>query len=525
MKITKLSVLLISSLLSCMGLLADDSTFLISDIQKDLAVFETPMADALRKNVSIAKIRSIKNPQLRAVAEALNAGNYQFSYRLATYKAYLNPVELGRKLQIGDGYSNYENITGVYLPKGKHVVLVKNIAVGKKVELWLPNWNRRAPEGMDTTKDPNGWGIIKKSFTLQNGVNVIDVTDWDGLAYIHYYSNEPEKENPVTVHFVNALVNGYFDITKNNNADWKALIDKAVYPVIDARGRHIQIAYPVEACKAYAYERGVDLINNYDSLVCRQHRFIGLEKYNRVPANRILARVNFNYYMFRDGDGVAYMGTKPGYAMAMVVDPDRVISGDPCWGFSHEVGHVHQLRPYLNWGGLGEVSNNIVTMYVTTSFGNKSRLSEQKSYAKARKSIIDGKISYLQDDDVFCRLVPFWQLQLYFAGKGAKPQFYADLYEAFRVQGATETENESRGNRNSVAKFQLNFVKKACQISKTDLTDFFEQWGFFYVGDFEMNDYGKYKYHMTQAMVDACKQEIKAMNLASPVTDLTLLED
>lgn len=93
------------------------------------------------------------------------------------------------------------------------------------------------------------------------------------------------------------------------------------------------------------------------------------------------------------------------------------------------------------------------------------------------------------------------------------------------MQVLTETENESRGNRNSVAKFQLNFVKKACQVSKTDLTDFFEQWGFFYVGDFEMNDYGKYKYHMTQAMVDACKQEIKAMNLAGPVTDLTLLED
>ena len=89
----------------------------------------------------------------------------------------------------------------------------------------------------------------------------------------------------------------------------------------------------------------------------------------------------------------------------------------------------------------------------------------------------------------------------------------------------TETENESRSNRNSVAKFNLILWKKVSRVSKTDLTDFFEQWGFFYVGDFEMNDFGKYKNHMTQAMVDACKQEIKAMNLASPVTDLTLLED
>lgn len=35
---------------------------------------------------------------------------------------------------------------------------------------------------------------------------------------------------------------------------------------------------------------------------------MGLEKYGKIPKNRVFARVNFNYYMFRDGDGVAYLG-------------------------------------------------------------------------------------------------------------------------------------------------------------------------------------------------------------------------
>ncbi len=180
-------------------------------------------------------------------------------------------------------------------------------------------------------------------------------------------------------------------MSKSNNTDWNKLLDNAVYPVIDARGRHIQIAYPVEACKKYAYGKGVELIANYDSLVYRQHRVLGLIKYNRVPENHILARVNYNYYMFRDGDGVAYMGTDPGNAMGLVVDPARVIKGDPCWGFSHEVGHVHQLRPYLNWGGLGEVSNNIFSLYGTTSFGNKSRISEQKITRKRVTALLPAK--------------------------------------------------------------------------------------------------------------------------------------
>ncbi|MCH5598594.1 M60 family metallopeptidase [Niabella ginsengisoli] len=339
---------------------------------------------------------------------------------------------------IGDGYSKYEGITGIYLPVGKHIVLVDGINDANEIGLLVPNWNRRAPEGIKPTEDPAGWGIHKQRFVLRNGVNIIDVKKNDGLAYIDFYSDEPEKEKSIKVHFVNAKVNGYFDVAKNNNDDWNKLIDNAVYPIIDAKGRHIQIAYPAEACKKYAYGKGVELIANYDSLVYRQHRILGLIKYNSVPDNHILARVNYNYYMFRDGDGVAYMGTDPGNAMALVVDPARVIKGDPCWGFSHEVGHVHQLRPYLNWGGLGEVSNNIFSLYGTTSFGNKSRASEQKNYQKARDSIIARKICYLQDKDVFNRLIPFWQLQLYFTGAGNNPDFYPDLFEAFRKQGNAE---------------------------------------------------------------------------------------
>jgi len=74
------------------------------------------------------------------------------------------------------------------------------------------------------------------------------------------------------------------------------------------------------------------------------------------------------------------MGAKVGYAMKMVVTPESVIKGDPCWGFSHEVGHVHQTRPMFNWGGLGEVSNNLFSLYVTRSFGNKTRVSEQNNF-------------------------------------------------------------------------------------------------------------------------------------------------
>jgi hypothetical protein len=496
-------------------------------IEADLAFFSDPLATKLKSNVKKSDLQKIKHPALKEVASQLLDKKYQTDYKVASFSALLKPSTLGKQLVIGNGYSRFENMTGVYLPKGEHLVLVSGIADQTQVKLLLPNWTRRAPADIDPDKDPAGWGIQLETVTLKNGVNIISNSKFDALAYIEYFSDQPQNEKPIQIHFVAAQVNGVFDSSLHDDQDWNQMLDQAVYPIIDGKGKHIQIAYPVEACKQYAYGKGLELLNNYDSLVYRQHRLMGLEKYNKVPQNRILSRVNYNYYMFRDGDGVAYMGTNPGNAMPLVVDPARVIQGDPCWGFSHEVGHVHQLRPQFNWGGLGEVSNNVFSLYVTTSFGNKSRIAEQNNYARSKESIIDKKISYLQDEDVFNRLVPFWQLQLYFAGKGNNPDFYPDLFEAFRKQAESNANGSGNwGDRGrNPAPYQLNFIKTACEVSQTDLTEFFEAYGFFVVGEFQMEDYGRYTYSMTQEMVDECKASIQAMNLKKPSIDLTQLTD
>ena len=58
--------------------------------------------------------------------------------------------------------------------------------------------------------------------------------------------------------------------------------------------------------------------------------------------------------MFRDRDGV-YID----WAMRMVADPESIIKGDPCWGFSHELG-TYCNAAATTWGGMTEVSNNIL---------------------------------------------------------------------------------------------------------------------------------------------------------------------
>ena len=487
----------------------------IEALKADLSFFTESGCGQLKAGASSNDLTAFKSELLKKVAAGMLSGSYDTNYRVAAYEAYPSPRELGKRLKLGDGFSRYENITGIYLTAGEHVVLVGPTG-GKELSLLIPDWMRKPPEGVEPTKDPNGWGLHKQRIVLQEGVNVIEVKK-GGNAYVSYFDDDAEHAPKITVHFPTGQVNGFFDASKHTDEDWDRLLDQAVSPIMDARGKHIQVAYPVEWFKVYTRSKGVELIRNYDAMLNHHYSFMGLVKYNKVPKNRILARVNFNYYMFRDGDGVAYLGNKG--TMRMVADPAVVITGDPCWGFSHEVGHVLQMRPQLNWGGLGEVSNNLFSLYTVGKMGNPSRLKAQKNYTSARKNIVEAepKQSYLADKDVFNRLVPFWQLHLYFTRNG-RPDFYADVMEQMRLRPDSGTGDNAIRN-------QFEFVKLCCEVGQLDLTDFFDKWGYFWVGELTMNDYGKYNYKITQEMVDETKASIAAKNYKKPSEDISLVEE
>lgn len=498
---------------------------------KDSKIFSDLTGTSLKSGIEMSDINKMKVGVLKDYATKLLNKTYSPKNMISEYEPYLDPVVLGQKMRIGDGFSKYEGITGVVLDKGEHIIFVGKTN-GNKIKLLVPDWNRRPAKGINPMKDPNGWGLKKVEFLLHEGVNYVNLKK-GGNVYIQYFTKDnPENHKPIKVHFPTGKYNGYFDITKGDtNEKFDKLLENAVSPVMDIRGKYTQVAFPVDSLKVFTKGRGVELISNFDTIVALKRHFIGWEKEGNSPKNRILARINYNYYMFRDGDGVAYID----WAMKLVADPKSVVKGDPCWGFSHEAGHVLQMRPQMTWGGMTEVSNNITTLYSTTSLGNRSRLSKQGVYAKARKTILDKGISYMDfpgklgkganqyggngNTDVFQRLVPFWQLHLYFAEQGY-PDFYPDLMIAMRKQ---EPLGGSDKNKNYLN--MLEFCRLACVVSKTDLTEFFQRWGFFYVGEVDVVDYGKYIYNITKEDVDKVKKAIASYKFPKPVKDITKYED
>ncbi len=81
------------------------------------------------------------------------------------------------------------------------------------------------------------------------------------------------------------------------------------------------------------------------------------------------------------------------------------------------------------------------------------------------------------------------------------------------------------GRGDDAIRNQFEFVKICCDVAKLDLTDFFDQWGFFRVGEITVKDYGTFRYQITQPMVDDARSYIAKRKYQKPEVDITLVED
>lgn len=516
--------------------------FCYAQQDKEFEIFKDPLLTQLRDDITQETIDSCKNQLVKYLGQQILKGTYSTKYRLNSFKPIYSPDRLGQILHIGNGYSRYQHVTGIVFDPGTHIVIVNGLKSGSSVGLRVAKLY--APE----QEAANDWSLHNESISLCEGINVVKKSDdWSGLVYIDYYFDHPEAENEIQIHFLNAKVNGYFDSKSDTNTDWNHLLKNAVYPIIDAVGSCIHLAYPVSSLLKFAPDQGIELVSVYETLVSKQHEIIGLKKYNRVPENKIFARVNYGYYMFRDGDGVAFKYD----TMNRVANPEnlRHKDEDACWGFSHEVGHVHQLRPYFSWGGLGETSNNVCSRFCTQFFGYKNRLIP--SFESALKKFINNELSGTQSKErekgemndtkiystsenpdlalsyleveVFERLVPFWRLQCYFV-KNGYVDFYPDLYERLRTTEERNPELAKLDRNENVVPFQFNFIKEASLLSKLNLYPYFEVYGFFRLLSLKFDDYGTFNYKLTKEMRDEFKNELDQLVKNGKLREMTKQE-
>ncbi|MDR1090191.1 MAG: M60 family metallopeptidase [Prevotella sp.] len=456
-----------------------------------LAVFTDHTCSQLKSSVTKSQIEAIDNAFFRELALEIFNGEYDPEFRVQAYRAWQHP-DIMAKTNKTSTYGLRDNPTGIYSGPSEDIIVFAGDTYGQNPALLI--------------QDPNN-KLSGSTYPLSTGMNKIKAAN-TGLMYIMYYTKTGE-EKPIKVNIVTGTVNGYFDSRKHKKDDWSRLLAKATFRHFDVLGKYASMTFETSAFREYTPD-GLALINKYDDLVSLEQEFMGLYEYDREYKNRAYFLVIYDSFMYATGYYTAYnTGTQ-----ADILNLQS-FSANACWGPAHELGHIHQTRPGLKWLGMAEVTNNIHSLYVQTTWGNQSRLIYDGFYKEAFSSLLKKGIPHNAypgsgGSHHFVKLVPFWQLKLYMIDILGKTNFYKDIYEALRNQEDVDTSVITEGY------YQLNFVKLACESAQLDLTEFFEAWGFLTPIDIEMDDYGKDKFIITQAQINEVKAEIAAKNYPKP---------
>ncbi|MCR4995223.1 MAG: M60 family metallopeptidase [Bacteroidales bacterium] len=514
---------------------AAEIAFYKADRSKEEALksyFTDNLCTELRSDVTSAD--GIEDETIKTLVSALltDADSYK-KYRVGEYEPYETLATVKKRLKVNHPYCSYENPTGIYFVEGETIyVMAEGIQGEAPVSLIIKNF------GKATDDEPQS----QSSFALRNGMNAITPSH-RGNSYVSYYSDDFATLPNVKLHFINAKVNGYFDLQRGDtNDDWKALLKNAVSDILDVRTQRLQVAFPLATFKANCPSNGVELAEAYDEIVYREREVMGLPYYNSEPKNRQFFRVVHSGFMFADGIGAAVHQNSVG----------ACISGTPSkldfWGMAHELGHNNQLTRSFKWTGCGETTNNIYSAWVQYNLGNKNnlRLEDEVTgiddYAGMRggrfesyleEGVRKGVCWQLQDGpdyhgssfntntvkdedyngktltktvtvesrnfDHFVKVVPLWQLQLYTHLVGRSPNMYGKVMEAMRH---ADDDNLSNGQ------LQMQFMKLVCDNSGMNFLPFFEKAGMLKPINAYIEDYAKGWLKISDAMIDDLKSYV-----------------
>ncbi|MGG0257142.1 M60 family metallopeptidase [Bacillus toyonensis] len=346
----------------------------------------------------------------------------------------------------GFSYSPYEP-TGLYAKANEKITI--EVKGTQNIQAYIGTYAY--------DKDPD-------KFTLQPGKNEIS-SPTGGILYLE---NANQKEE-ISVHVSSGGEKiPFFKLGKHTKVDWEKMMND--FPnayAVELLGERSLITVTYEQAKKYLEGKDPsELLRKLDEIIRIEDKVAGIsESYSGVAAfdshyNHLVEDRKWSGWMYATEYRTGYI---PG-AVQAILDVDLLKNGG--WGPWHELGHTRQQGPW-KWDGLGEVTVNIYSLSVQRALNHESRLENDDKYPKVFEYLEKPKVEKDFDkiDDVFIKLIMFWQLDLAFG-----ENFYPTLHQAYRLL----PENELPKTNDE--KKQM-FMYIASKVSNRNLIPFFEKWG------------------------------------------------
>ena len=265
----------------------------------------------------------------------------------------------------------------------------------------------------------------------------------------------------------------FFELGKHTKEDWIAMMDK--YPDAHAvllKSKKAVLTVTRDSAKKYIVDQDpVPLLKKYDDMILAQDRISGLSETSSNPLHRSTRRLwafvenpNNNTsggYMYASHDGVVFPTDNGAIVSALNVNEFG-------WGQMHEAGHTRQQYPWT-WAsnGMTEVTVNIYSLAAQKQlFPNQpTRLEKEGDYDRAFKYLKQTDKEYKNIDDLFVKLVMFWQLHLAYG-----EDFYPNLHKLYRELPKDKLPETDEDEIQA-------FIYNTSKIAKQNVLPFFDQWG------------------------------------------------
>ncbi|PGP43198.1 peptidase M60 [Bacillus thuringiensis] len=340
-------------------------------------------------------------------------------------------------------FSPYEP-TGIYVKPGEEVVI--QVEGTQQIKAYIGTYSYEKEE--------------PKQFNLNPGENKISSSN-GGLLYFYNYHNTGEVVAKVKK---GGTPNPLFILGKHTTKDWKRMLAENPDPyAIEMKGENSLLTmHPETVAEHLKQEDPAALLKKHDEIINIEHKISGLSKDGAGVANQGKHSIHFvedwytDNYMYATYYRTAYSKGN----LESVLNLEELTNDG--WGPWHEVGHQHQQDTWL-WDGLGEVTVNIYSLAVQTTFGHKTRLEQEGRYEAAFAYL--GKPDAQEKMDVFEKLVMFWQLYLAYGD-----QFYPNLHQMYRLLHDTELPKSDEEKKQM-------FIYMTSKVAGQNLIPFFDKWG------------------------------------------------
>ncbi|MCP3894306.1 MAG: carbohydrate-binding protein [Bacteroides sp.] len=450
-----------------------------------LTVFTDITCCELKQGVTSEQINALPG-YFAHLAVQLKNGTYdawEKKFRMQDYQAY-SDVEVWAEKLMTKRYGNLDNPTGIYAEAGDSIIVLVGDTHGQTVSL-------QAIPAVDPSGD---------MYFLNEGVNKVGIRQ-TGMLFVMYTTPTVENMKPIRVHIPlnSGKVNGFFDLKEDKTDEIYAdLLSKATYKYFCVRGEKIMFYFHLTKMREYLPRNILSAIHLWDNIIGWQQELMGIDNVRPSQVNNHIFAVSpEDGYMWASDYRIGFVYT---YLNNILLYDNVMAAKDNAWGPSHEIGHIHQKA--INWPSSTESSNNLFSNYVLYKLGKYcSRGTELSALATARfiekQAWFDMGSSTHQNEDTELHMRMNWQLWNYYHRCGYKPDFWQKLFKLLRETRITESDPGAG---------QLLFAKMASKAANENLTDFFELWGFFIpVNNVTIEQYGTWKYNVTQTMINEAK--------------------